>query len=310
LSLRRIALEIPDRAATALLRCVIALLGWVPHRTGLVFARGLADLLFALGLRRRVLMANLDHVYADQRSQREKRRIARSANRNLFMTVYEMLRASNPRASAEVAGYMTLHPPELAHSMSSEAPGLMAAVAHSGNVDLCGLRWAHSYSRPIAVVMKRLKGERLSALLVEARERYGFGVLRTRDTGTMRAAQQRIRDGELVCILPDQYARGRGVVVDFLGRPASTHKGAAIAALESPGCRIIVAIDTRIDDGPRHVCHLREIRDFQPSGDRERDVHDLTQRICDVMSEVIWKHPESYLWHHRRWGYPGSDVRS
>jgi KDO2-lipid IV(A) lauroyltransferase len=310
LSLRRIALDLPDRAGATLLRGAIALMGWIPHRGGLVFVRGLADLLFVAGLRRRVLMANLDHVYGDEISQREKRRIARSASRNLFMTIYEMLRASSPRASAEVAGYMTLDPPDLAHSMSSEAPGLMAAVAHSGNVDLCGLRWAHSYSRPIAVVMKRLKGERMTALLVEARESYGFGVLRTRSAGTMRATQQRIRDGELVCILPDQYARGRGAVVDFLGKPASTHKGAAIAALDCPGCRIIVAVDTRIDDGPHHVCHLREIRDFQPSGDREKDIHDLTQRICDEMSEVIWKHPESYLWHHRRWGYPGSGSRS
>lgn len=310
MSLRRIVLDIPDRAAATLLRGVIALLGWAPHRGGLAFTRGLADLCFGLGLRRRVLLGNLDHVYGDRLSPREKRRIARSANRNLFMTVFEMLRASSSRAAAEVAGYMSLQPPELAHSMSSEAPGLMAAVAHSGNVDLCGLRWAHSYSRPISVVMKRLKGERVSALLVEARERFGFGVLRTRDSGTMRGAQQRIRDGELVCILPDQYARARGEVVEFLGRPASTHKGAAIAALECPGSRIIVAIDTRIDDGPYHVCNLREIRDFEPSGDRERDIHDLTQRICDVMSEVIWKHPESYLWHHRRWGYPGSDVRA
>ncbi len=310
MSLRHTALDIVDRAGVALLRGAIALLGWVPHRKGVALARLLADLAFALGLRRRVLMANLDHVFSDQLSQREKRSIARSANRNLFMTVFEMLRASNPHASAEVASYMTLHPPELAHSMSSEAPGLMAAVAHSGNVDLCGLRWAHSYSRPISVVMKPLKSARFTKLLVEARERYGFGVLRTKDAGTLRGAQQRIRDGELLCILPDQYARARGEVVDFMGRPASTHKGAALAALECPGSRIIVAVDTRIDDGPYHVCNLREIRDFQPSGDRDRDVHELTQRICDEMSEVIWKHPQSYLWHHRRWGYPGSGVRA
>ncbi len=298
-----------DRAGAVLLRGVIAGLGWVPHRSGLAAVRLLADCAFALGLRRRVLIGNLDHVFGERLSAREKRRIARSAMRNLFMTVFEMLRASSPRAASEVAGYMTLDPPELAHSMSADEPGLMAAVAHSGNVDLCGLRWAQSYSRPISVVMKPLKSERFTALLVEARERYGFGVLRTKDAGTLREAQRRIRDGELVCILPDQYARARGEVVDFLGKPASTHKGAAIAALESPGCRLIVAIPTRIDDGPYHVCNLREIRDFEPCGDRERDIHELTQRIADVMGEVIWKHPESYLWQHRRWGYPGSGVR-
>lgn len=306
----RAASELLERAAVALLRGTIALIGRVPHRGGLAFARLMGDLAFALRVRRQVLMSDLDHVYGDRISRQEKLRIARSATRNLFMTVYEMLRASSPRASAEVASYMTLHPPELAESMSTGEPGLMAAVAHSGNVDLCGLRWAHSYSRPIAVVMKPLRGEAFTNLLVEARERYGFGVLRTKRSGTLRAAEERIRNGELVCILPDQYARDRGEIVRLMGQPTSVHRGCAIVALDCPGCRIIVAVDTRIDDGPYHVCNLHEIVDFEPTGDRERDVHDLTQRICDVISDDVWKHPESYLWHHRRWGRGADRIRS
>jgi lauroyl/myristoyl acyltransferase len=64
------------------------------------------------------------------------------------------------------------------------------------------------------------------------------------------------------------------------------------------------SVDTRIDDGPRHVCYFKEISDFEPSGDTRTDVVRLTQRINDAMAETIEKHPGSYLWHHRRWRIP------
>jgi lauroyl/myristoyl acyltransferase len=90
-------------------------------------------------------------------------------------------------------------------------------------------------------------------------------------------------------------------VVEFLGVPASTHAGPALAALRARGCRIFAVVDTRVADGARHVCHVREIEGFQPSGDPRADVVALTGRLCDAMSELVLRHPESYLWQHRRW---------
>jgi KDO2-lipid IV(A) lauroyltransferase len=290
-----------ERGAVAAAHGLIALLARLPHRAVLGAFRLLADAAWLLRIRRRVMLRNLDLVYGERLSPAQKRRIARSAMRNLFMTVAEMARSSHPLARDEVACMLELEPRALFDSSAADPRGSLYAVAHSGNFDLCGLRFIHDYGRPLAVVMKPLATPRFQQALVEARNSYGFEVLTTERGGVVQATAERLAKGGSVCVLPDQFARKSGVVVDFLGVPASTHAGPALAALRAPGCRIFAAVDTRIDDGPRHVCQMREITDFHPSGDTDADVLALTRRIADEMSAIVLEHPESYLWQHRRW---------
>lgn len=296
-----------DRLGVLLIRGLIAVLAWMPHLLVIRLGRLAADASFALRIRREIIFRQLDHVYGDRIDRAQKQRIARSANRNIFLTVLEMLRAAHPRATDEVAGYLEYKPQKLAESLSREPPGVLFVVAHSGNFDLGAIHWIRNYPRAVSVVMKPLKSQRFNEFLVETRERYGTGVLSAKGHVLFRM-RERLGRGECVCILPDQYARSRGVVVDFLGKPASTHKGAALAALGSPGARIVVGVDTRVDDGPYHQCFLTEV-DFQPSGDDDADVEVLTQRLCDVMAQTILDHPGSYFWQHNRWGYPGAEIR-
>lgn len=293
--------DLLERGAVIAARALIALLARLPHAFALACFRALADCAWLLRIRRRVMLENLDVVYGDRLSAREKRRIARSALRNLFMTVAEMARGSHPLARDEVALTLEFEPRALADSVAADPRGSLFAVAHSGNFDLCGQRFIRDYGRPLAVVMKPLRTPRFQAELVAARQSYGFEVLTTERGGVVQAAAERLAKGGLVCMLPDQFARRSGVVVDFLGVPASTHAGPALAALRAPGCRIFAVVDTRVDDGPRHVCHMREIADFRASGDARADALALTRRIADEMSAIVLQHPESYLWAHRRW---------
>jgi Kdo2-lipid IVA lauroyltransferase/acyltransferase len=287
-----------------------ACLAALPLPAVMALGRAVADLSFALGTRRRVLLANLDLVYGEPMTAREKRRIARSAHRNLCLSVLEMLRSTHPRGALQMAEQLEFEPRQLAESVDADRRGALVAIAHSGNIDAIGVAWAQRYQKPASAAMKPLESPRINDFLVHSRERHGFGVISVKGLSALRRCVRLVRGGQVVCILPDQYARRRGVVVQFMGQPASTHQGAAVVALHGgDDCRILVAVDTRVDDGPRHVCHLVEIEDFAPSGDFERDVVALTQRMSDAMGELIAKHPESYLWHHRRWGDPRSGVR-
>jgi KDO2-lipid IV(A) lauroyltransferase len=279
---------------------LIALLARLPHAAVIAAFRVVADCAFALHIRRRVLMQNLDLVYGERRTRAEKLRIARSAMRNLFLSVAEMARGSHPRAQGDVAQRLEFEPRALVDDLAADPRGILLAVAHSGNWDLCGLRFVRDYGRPLAVVMKPLGTPRFNEMLIGARRGYGFEVISTDEGRVVPRCVQRLREGGVVCMLPDQYARRAGVVADFLGVPASTHSGPALAMLRAPGCRLFAVVDTRQSDGARHVCHVREI-EFRPSGDRRADIAALTQQICDAIGAIVEKHPESYLWQHRRW---------
>jgi KDO2-lipid IV(A) lauroyltransferase len=293
--------DLVERALVRVTFALIALLARLPHGFVLACFRGLADCAVALGIRQRIVMQNLDLVYGGSLPLAEKRRIARSATRNLLMTLAEMARSSHPRARDEVASMLVFEPAELMDDFAADPRGTLFAVAHSGNFDLCGLRFVTKYGRGVAVVMKPLGTPRFNEALIGARESYGFEVIRTDEGDVVARSAERLRTGRHVCVLPDQFARRSGVVVDFLGVPASTHAGPGLAVLRAPGSRLCVAVDTRVDDGPRHVCRIVEITDFTPTADADADVLALTRRIADAMGDVVHKYPESYLWHHRRW---------
>jgi KDO2-lipid IV(A) lauroyltransferase len=296
-----------ERLAVRAAHGLIALLARLPHTAVLAGFRALADCAFALGIRRRVLMQNLDLVYGARLSGAEKRRIARSANRNLFLTLAEMARVAHPLARDEVVGLLEFEPRAVIDDLAADPRGTIIAVAHSGNFDLAGVRFVRDYRRPMAVVMKPLGTPRFNQALIEMRKGHGLGVITTGGRAVMLRVARFLAAGGVLCMLPDQFARREGVVVDFLGVPASTHAGPAAAVLRTRDARLFVAVVVRQDDGPRLVCHIREVCDLPRSDDLDADVKALTQRISNMMGEVVLKHPESYLWHHRRWRSRGEE---
>jgi KDO2-lipid IV(A) lauroyltransferase len=291
-----------SRIGVFLVRCLIVVVAWLPPGLTLWFARRLADLLFLVGFKKAVMLQNLEHVFGERYPEAERVRIARLANRNVLMTVIEMLRGSHPRSQQATANQVTFSDVDLMVDLDKDARGVLFVVSHSGNLDLPSVWWGTTRKKKVWGLMKPLENPYFNDLLVATRESFGCGVVSTKAPRVSERINEILARGEAICILPDQNARRRGVTVDFLGKPASTYKGAAATALENPSTRVVVAVPTRPYDDQRIVCMLDEVLDFEPTGDRDRDLRDLTQRFCDSISGVIEKHPGSYLWHHRRWG--------
>ncbi len=111
-----------------------------------------------------------------------------------------------------------------------------------------------------------------------------------------------LRRHKLVCMLPDQHAgRKKGVVVDFMGVPASTFRGPAIAALRHPDARVYVGGCWRLRDDNILRARVRPVEAPPLTGDALIDVQRWTARMSHAMGELVLAHPECYLWHHRRW---------
>jgi KDO2-lipid IV(A) lauroyltransferase len=50
--------------------------------------------------------------------------------------------------------------------------------------------------------------------------------------------------------------------------------------------------------------------EFTPTGDQDRDVHQLTIKITERIEEMVRSRPSQWLWIHRRWPKPGDKLRS
>jgi KDO2-lipid IV(A) lauroyltransferase len=108
-----------------------------------------------------------------------------------------------------------------------------------------------------------------------------------------------LRRGRLLGILMDQDTGVEGVFVDFLGRKAHTPVGPAALGLATGAPIVPMAIHW--EAGHRHVIEICEPLWPQPSGDRERDLKEISLRLNRELGRFILAHPEQWVWMHDRW---------
>jgi KDO2-lipid IV(A) lauroyltransferase len=106
---------------------------------------------------------------------------------------------------------------------------------------------------------------------------------------------------EVVTFLLDQSLNGeRALFVPFFGRPASTTPALSLAAARS-GAPVLVVMAAR--EGDRLRVSVEGPFSVRRTGDLGRDLFAHTAEVTLAMERIIRRHPEQWLWLHRRWKY-------
>lgn len=173
--------------------------------------------------------------------------------------------------------------------------GVIVTIGHLGNWEVIGLAVClagyplHSLARPI-------ENPWIDTWLKRFRSRTGQEIIsKYHALGEMIRVLKR---NHILVIQVDQDARDSGIFVDFFGRPASTHRSAALLALKY-GTPIVPVNIYR--DGDTNVCLLTDPifpEAFQECAD---PVQELTQKFTTRLEGFVLEHPEQWLWMHDRW---------
>lgn len=174
--------------------------------------------------------------------------------------------------------------------------GVLVLSAHFGHWELIAMMQGH-LGMPMGLIARPLDNPYLERLLAELRGRSGNHVIHKRNA--VRRSLRVLREGGGVAIVIDQDARDDGVFVPFFGRLASTTPTAALLALRS-GAAIVPAFSVLQDDGSYRIVYERELP-VAARGDRQSDVVRLTADCTAIVERWIRRHPEMWLWMHRRW---------
>jgi KDO2-lipid IV(A) lauroyltransferase len=266
-------------------------------------ARGLGRAAWRLGVRREVADANLAAAFPElDRAQRD--RIARASYEGLVLTAAEFLRLPQrvlqpQEAAVRFEGW------EHFEAARRAGRGAIVASAHMGNWELYGAA-AVARGMDVTFVVQRLRNLGLDEELCARRRGLGLHVL---DRGmALRQVPEHLRRNRLIAMMCDQDARQRGVFVSFLGRPASTHKGAAQLAYRNR-VPLIPFLGVRLEDGTHQLTihpPLRAAQDLSEDAFIRRTMQDFH----DLLATTIREHPGAYLWQHRRWKTaPPPDAR-
>jgi KDO2-lipid IV(A) lauroyltransferase len=174
--------------------------------------------------------------------------------------------------------------------------GVLIFTGHFGYWELQGL--AHALVLPpISVLARPLDNPRLHDLLEQIRCATGNRVIYKQ--GALRRVLRALEQNEGVAILMDQHVQGaEAVMVDFFNRPAATAPALATIALRT-GAPLIPAFALPLSGGRYRMIYEHPVE--APPATSEDPVRELTQRCTDVLEMYVRRHPDLWMWMHRRW---------
>jgi KDO2-lipid IV(A) lauroyltransferase len=250
-------------------------------------------------VRREVTVDNIERALGVTRAQAV--RIGRGAYRNLGRSLFEF--AAFARFSREdVRALVSLEGMEHLRDVHAHGRGAVFVTGHHGSWELMGAVMAAN-GFPVDYLVGQQSNGRVDEVMNELRGKLGSGIIRR--TMALKKVLQTLADNRIVAMLADQDARSQGIMVDFLGRPASTVRGPALFAVRR-NCPLLTGFIHR--DGPRHRAFINPPLYAPPGMPEEEAVRYLTQAHADALARHIRDFPEEYFWPHRRWKTKATDL--
>jgi Kdo2-lipid IVA lauroyltransferase/acyltransferase len=274
-------------------RLLAALLLRLPRRWVEAVFSGLGLLLYALGVRRRVVLDNLRLAFPEK-AEAERRAIARATYRNLALLVPAFLRVPylTPSELDQLFEYEGWDRYEEARAAGR---GVIACTAHFGHFDL--LAAAHNRRGVAITTITRRMGVRLWK---GTRARAGVEEILVHRGETLPAAVRALKAGRVLGYVIDQSEAGRNAVYPrFFGIPVATAVTPAVLARRT-GAAVVFAISVPLPEG-RHRVVIEGPLVLPDSGDREADALAFMQDLNDRLERWVRLHPEHWYWLHRRW---------
>jgi KDO2-lipid IV(A) lauroyltransferase len=264
----------------------------LPRPLALAAGAGLGRLVWLLGIRKKLVLANLAKAFPEL-SPAERAALAARAAGNFGRTVAEYARL-NGSDQQRIDDFVAVEGGEALNAALQEGRGALVVTGHLGS-------WA-LYMGALQVI------DVSPALLVGRHHNAKFDQLILNIPGknvqfiskgptAPRHVLKCLKENRAVVMVADQHST-MGLASPFLGHPAMTLAlpGAIIARHRVP----LFLLDGCRTGGGRHKMVLREIELPEGlTGDELRQ--EVTDRCNRAIGETVRRHPDQYFWYHRRW---------
>jgi Kdo2-lipid IVA lauroyltransferase/acyltransferase len=243
---------------------------------------------------RRIALANLEVAFP-KKSADECRAIAKAMFQHFGRLLLELLKFSSLSRDRQMA-LVDWEGEERVRLALAQGKGILFCTGHFGFWEHQALAHALKFE-PMAVMARPLDNPKLHDLLERIRTSNGNDVVYRR--GAVRKSLRLLADGKAVGILIDQHMTSADAIyVDFFGRPAATTSTLAALAIRT-GAPVIPLFAFPVKGGRYRMIYEHPVE--PPSPDSEDPVREFTQRCTDVLEMHVRRHPELWLWMHRRW---------
>ncbi len=267
-----------------------AMIGWILRR--------------ALPRRWEITIENLRRAFPAQPSHWHQH-IARQSFANLGIVLAEVF-AMARYPIERLRHLVRFEHTELIAQAARQQRGVVLLSAHFGNWELTALTLPLITDQPVTVITKRIKNPAVDHFIDQARQRTGNQLVRAHRVGAI--IPKIIRENRALALLADQSARPEhDFYVPFFNIPTLTFRTPAVLALRF-GMPVIIGFSERQPDGTYRVALEQLPTDDLPA--TEEGAKMLMQRYHQQLEAAIRRHPEQWLWQHRRWKHSPTSTAS
>lgn len=241
---------------------------------------------------------NMRRVLGEKTINRKVRMYSRRSFRNYVKYMTELI--TNPYMShTQIQESIASGRWSSLEDTTANGRGVMVVTMHFGNWDIAGsLVTTNGYK--VSSVAKDFQPEDLNELIQGARRERGLTIYSVDDRKALRGLYQALDNREIVALIIDAPLQNDGVVVNFFGAPARFAAGPAAIALKK-NVPVLVAYVARQPGNTHYYAFWSEPIDFKPSGDRDRDIQGLTQKIADEIERIVRRHPDQWYMFRHLW---------
>jgi Kdo2-lipid IVA lauroyltransferase/acyltransferase len=279
----------------AAVRIVATVVSLLPMRVVRRCGAAVGRLAYALdAAHRRIALENLAAAFPS-RPERERRVLARAMFAHFGSLLLELLKfgtytPDQMHAAIDVEGE------ERARQAYQQERGVLFFTGHFGYWEIQAIV-EPLHGHPISVLARPLDNARLNEMLERIRTRTGNSVIYRQ--GAVRKILRELAANHGVALLIDQHLHTPDAVyVDFFRRPAATTSALAALALRT-GAPVIPVFALPLPRGRYRLVYEHPVD--PPQADTPDAVREFTQRCTDVLEMYVRRHPELWLWMHRRW---------
>jgi len=276
---------------------ILKTLGALPRTLARVFAASMTILLFRLLPKlEKTAEFNLRLAFPDW-TDAERKAVKRKMVRNLGWMAAEF--AHFPRLTKEnIENVVILEGHENFLEGQRRGNGVLYLTGHIGAWELSS--FAHAlYGYPLHYMARPLDNQRLDALVNQYRCTSGNQPIFKNESA--RVMLRILKDSGTIGILADQNTMPEeGVFVDFFGKSACATTGIARVALHT-GAAVVPGYAYWDETIQKYRLRFEPPVDLVRTGETERDVFENTRRFAKAIEEIIRKHPDQWVWVHKRW---------
>jgi Kdo2-lipid IVA lauroyltransferase/acyltransferase len=283
------------RLEELVVRIVLALVRLMPMRTVRRTGHAIGRFAFHIDrFHRRIALQNLANAFPS-RTADQIEEIAGATFAHFGAVLLELLKFGT-LSEEDMVGLVDVEGAERVNQAYQLGRGVLLFTGHFGYWEVQGLMQP-LHARRVSVLARPLDNPHLHEMLERIRLRTGNGVIYRQ--GAIRKVLRELAANHGVAMLIDQHLHTPDAVyVDFFRRPAATTNALAALALRT-GAPVIPAFALPIDDGRYRLVYEHPVE--PPREDTPDAVREFTQRCTDVLEMYVRRHPELWLWMHRRW---------